>query len=77
MLQEDERTCHNTSNNTCILVHVLHVHLDECNVNELQCSQSCFNDSDGMASCTCNHGYQLGSDGTSCHGKLSVVMATI
>ena len=44
------------------------VDINECDTDNGGCSQVC-TDNDGSFVCSCNTGYELDADGTTCNGK--------
>ena len=63
----------------CVLINIavtilslLHVDLDECAEGSDNCDHNCTN-TQGSFECTCNVGYKLESDGSSCSGRHSAI----
>ena len=63
----------NTSTYVFVYLRLLHCDSDvnECHTLNGGCDGTCHN-SLGSFSCTCDTGYTLGSDGTSCIGKVKL-----
>lgn len=51
-----------------IIMHRLHLDIDECGEKKNLCNQTCSN-SVGSYNCSCESGYRLAKDGISCNGK--------
>ena len=52
----------------CLIINT-HADINQCAESNGGCAQQCTNLVPGFE-CSCNAGYQLGQDGTSCNGKL-------
>ena len=54
-----------------LIVYILYIFpkdINECATNNGGCSQVC-TDNEGSFVCSCNTGYELDADGTTCNGK--------
>ena len=49
------------------------IDIDECTADTHNCDQVCL-DHDGTFSCSCNSGYELDGDGTTCNGMMTLML---